>query len=189
VLFDIQVRANVTSVTIVAMDLLLAPTAPVAYEVWTRPGSWRDAASRAARGVGFRPVANGTVAGRAASTLAPLPPSRFAGVAIRGGARQAFWVTLRAPALRFQDFGRSAGLVDGGIALASAPELDVLYGSAVLRYPLEGAEEGDFADYRGFLGTLFYTVAEAASPPPAGLDAMPSDGQSSGTTAVSSTCF
>ena len=175
VLFDVRVRANLTSVTIVGMDVLIEPTRPIAYEIWTKPGSWQDvpvAAAGARRDyrAGFQLVSNGTVDGQGISALAPL--DGFASIEVPGDARQAFWVTLQEDGLRFQNFGPAAKLVDGGIAVASSPHLDVLYGTAVSAYPLEDADSEHFLDHRGFLGTIFYTVTEivvdSGSIPPQG---------------------
>ena len=135
-LFDIQIHSNVSSLTIVGMDLLLEAAYSVEYEIWTKAGSWQDVFGNETNNQnyrsGFRQVSNGTINVVGTSDLSIIPLEQFRDVTIQGGARQAFWVTLKESSLLFQNHGRSIRSYDAEMLLTSSPKFEVFYGLAVL---------------------------------------------------------
>jgi len=158
-LFDIQIHSTVSSLTIIGMDLLIEATYSVEYEIWTKRGSWQDVNETNPEYLsGFSLISNGTINGLGTSYLSTIPFEGFRDTRIEGGARQAFWVTLKESSLLVENYVGDIRSDDGVvITVASSPEFEVLYGSAVLRYPLERADPvSDFHRNKGFLGKIFF---------------------------------
>lgn len=158
-LFDIQIHSNVPSVTIVGLDMLIEATYPVGYEIYTKTGSWQDNETYPEYHSAFHLISNGTIRGAGTSDLSRIPLDEFRDVMILGGATQSFYVSLNESSLLVQNYIQEARIDDGVLAtLASTPELDILYGSAVLQHPLDSADPmRDFHSHKGFLGRIFYT--------------------------------
>ena len=162
-LFDIVASPDVPGLSISGMDILIDSSTTEEYEIWTKDPSSAD----------FALASFGSVTGRGMSKLARIPLDEFDDVLVPGGTARTVWVTLKADRLFVQSHVRSGlvgtrqGIVstsaEAGDVMASSDDgglLSVLYGEAVGAYPIEAAGPDQFADHRGFLGRIYYTVTE-----------------------------
>lgn len=147
------------------MDLFLDTISPIHYEIWTKEGSWQDVkGTNAGYFTGFRQVSHGSITGSGPSEFTTITPGDFQNVEVKGGQRQAFWVTSRDNSLIYKSYeaagvGRHEMTGGGNIIQVSSEEknFNVFYGTAVREYPLELADpETDFWYNAGFLGRLWY---------------------------------
>jgi hypothetical protein len=162
VLFDIEAAQIYSTLVIVGMDLFLDMTTPTHYEIWTKRGSWQVVeSSHLDYFEGFRQVSHGSITGQGPSEFTRIKIEDFRDVSIKGGQRQAFWVTLSDNNLIFKNrMGEGVSRHEiGSVVQASSKEFVVFFGAAVRAYPLENADPmTDFWYNAGFLGRVWYKV-------------------------------
>lgn len=191
IFFDVETTTSLpssSSLIIEGIDLYVAAydmTSPTHYEVWTKPGSWQeyessqhaDAKSKPVADYlrGFRKISHGTFTGKGqlVDGFTTIDRRQFQDVEIKGGNRQAFWITLSDDILLFKSYYTGVD-VDGegvnaiisrsemmgsSVLQASNSVLKVYYGAAVFAYPLKLVDQAtDFWDNAGFLGRIWTKV-------------------------------
>ncbi len=173
IVFDIE--SLVPSLTVTGMDLYLDTSFSSRYEVWMAQGSWRDGAE-------FVEIAHGTIDGTGVChdvhldncEFAPIPGDEFDTTTIYAGERKSFWVTLRDDDLVSHNLfvgheqnnrfvSQQDNLEDADTVYATNTEMNVYYGTAILRYPIQLADPlTDYRSSRGFIGRIRYKVGDAS---------------------------
>lgn len=156
-IFDIEMHQHVSLLTILGMDILVNADGPLTYTISTTEGSWRDLDIESAVNFqqSFRTVSSGTATGNGMTKIRMID---FKDVTLSNKERrQAVWIALSGDGLVYKNYDdRIVGSADE-IKQKSSSEFDLYYGRAVMHYPFSNPRQ-DFRDYKGFVGTLWYSL-------------------------------
>ena len=156
-IFDIEMHQHVSLLTILGIDILVNADGPLTYTISTTEGSWRDLDIESAVNFqqSFRTVSSGTATGNGMTKIRMID---FKDVALSNKERrQAFWIAFSGDGLVYKNYDdRIVGSADE-IKQKSSSEFDLYYGRAVMHYPFSNPRQ-DFRDYKGFVGTLWYSL-------------------------------
>ncbi len=162
-LFDIETNANISSLNVVSMELLIDSQGPIEYEIWTKKGSRHELDLTDPNFyTAFYKVSEGIInASGVCETcgFSPIPLDQFQDVLIEGWrTRQAFWISLKQNSLVFQEYKEEQEIRDlQVISQIAIPEFEVYYGTAVLYEPINMVNpRQDFRGVMGFLGKIWY---------------------------------
>eukprot|EP01082_Thalassiosira_pseudonana_P014953 g13281.t1 g13281 contig8:312289-314050(+) len=158
ILFDVDAKTT-SSLVLSGVDLNICTaslTAASHYEVWSKRGSWEDVdEARQDYFEGFSQLSHGTITTKGSCDIASLTFN--ASIPKEG---LALYITLTSNDLVFRssEGGPFRHEMKRNIVQASNADLNVYYGAAVLKYPLQTADvETDFFDNAGFVGKVWYT--------------------------------
>ena len=156
-IFDIEMKEQLLSLTVLGMDILLDIDGSIAYEIFTRVGSWRDLDMSLAISFqqSFESVATGTTT---EGGLIRIPMDDLGDSILSSTeTRRTFWISLNGEGLVYKDHD--------GVSLESADEMkqksssdfDLFYGRAIMHYPFANPRQ-DFQEEKGFVGRLWYSA-------------------------------
>lgn len=158
ILFDVDAKTT-SSLVLSGVDLNICTaslTAASHYEVWSKRGSWEDVdEARQDYFEGFSQLSHGAITTKESCDIASL---KFNASIPKEGL--ALYITLTSNDLVFRssEGGPFRHEMKRNIVQASNTDLNVYYGAAVLKYPLQTADvETDFFDNAGFVGKVWYT--------------------------------
>ena len=159
-IFNIRTKDTSGVVLMTGFDFYTESTDDVRYELWTRPGSFKD---HKGAYEGWDLAASGTVRGRGIGRYTALPEEEFDPVSIMGGGGEggtrAFYLTLETKELVYKI---GEGTTSDAAVQIETEDIEIWEGESVLDYPFPPVS---------FCFVLFYIV-----PPRKSMPASPSSG-------------
>mmetsp|Transcript_23750 Transcript_23750/g.51332 ORF Transcript_23750/g.51332 Transcript_23750/m.51332 type:complete len:832 (-) Transcript_23750:789-3284(-) len=169
VIFEVQTTPDSPAISITTFEFYCPlKNANVAYEVWTKPGTWHGFEGRERR---FTKIAAGNVTtSNLERGLTRIPRGRVTPIELDGGgARQSIYITLTSKHMLYahsttgtetvaiESIEQAQSATEDTIVLLSTQELIVYEGAAVMAYPFQKAAQRLFYRMpRGFVGRIWY---------------------------------